>query len=73
MSRLGRIFSLNFARQTHSWLGKALASFRSSVSKPSVNQPWDRSEELACLIPLVLVAPKPSEIPGGLKLNERAH
>jgi hypothetical protein len=36
-----------------------LASFRSSVSKPSVNQSVDRREKLASLIPLALIAPEP--------------
>jgi len=46
------------------------ASFRSSVSKPSVNQTVNRSEQFARLLRLPLVAPEPrhahccAELPG---------
>jgi hypothetical protein len=43
--------------QAASSSSNAFASFRSSVSKPSVNQP---SEKIAGLIPFPLVAPEPS-------------
>ena len=39
-----------------SW-SSALASFRSSVSKPSVNQPWTEARDFARLLAITLIAP----------------
>jgi hypothetical protein len=38
---------------------KFLSLFQIDCLKPSMNQPLDRSEKLASLIPLALIAPEP--------------
>ena len=56
--RISRLQS-RFDAQDESSSSKLFASFRSSVSKPSVNQPYYRSEQVAGLLALALIAPEP--------------
>jgi len=51
------------------WSSRALASFTSAVSKPSVNQPVDRRQYLARLDALALITPQSGKAGCSTKLE----